>query len=430
MHRRMMRSLVTALLLALIVVGCVTEDLAGPDDPTDPGEDLDAADISPTPDPPDPADAVTLFATPALARGCVATAALGGHPAWLFFTRPDAPCAGAAGSGKDRNAVRELTRLIASVPPGGRIDGHIFSITVDSVAKALYDAQVHGVDVRISTDGAVGHSKDYSKTGYLDRLDHIVYCHGADNRSCIGTADKAISHTKLFVFSRATAPDGTASDDVSWFGSANETYASGEKLYNNTVTIYGDAKLYAGFRDYLDDLYHQRRAADYYEPSTGRGHILAASADVYISPELETDLVTHRLDDVKPTSSCRVRVLQHELLDSRLPVVDRLVDMKRGGCKVWVATAKVGSEALARLHAAGIPVHHKPIHDKSFLIYGDFGGSYQYRVYSGSENLSSSAAHRYDEIFVKLAAETGDTHPIYDAFKAHFDDAYGDGTSL
>lgn len=426
MLRSVPRTLIACSFLALVVAGCATDELAGSDDAADPVEDLDAADMSEVPDPPEPPAPLTAAA---LARGCVATATLGGHPVWLHFTRPDDPCVGAPGSGKDRNAVRELTRLIASVPAGGRIDGHIFSISVDSVAKALLDAQHRGVAVWLSTDGRVGRTKDYSKT-YLDQLVHRVYCHGSGNGACIATADGAISHTKLFVFSRATAPDGTASSDVVWFGSANETYASGEKLYNNTVTVYGDQGLYAGLRGYLDDLYHQRRTADYYRPSSGRGHILARAADVYASPELDSDSVTHRLDDVKPTSSCRVRVLQHELLDSRLAVVDRLVAMKRGGCKVWIAAAKVAPEAKSRLHAAGIPIRTKPIHDKAFLVYGKYGDHDEYRVYTGSQNLSGSAAHRYDEIFVKLAAETGAAHPVYDAFLAHFDDAYHDGRPL
>jgi phosphatidylserine/phosphatidylglycerophosphate/cardiolipin synthase-like enzyme len=125
-----------------------------------------------------------------------------------------------------------------------------------------------------------------------------------------------------------------------------------------------------------------------------------------------------------------VRVLQAELLDSRLAVVDRLVAMRRGGCKVWVATHRVEPEALARLQAVDIPVHLKPIHDKSFLVYGKVGGEYQYRVYTGSQNMSYSAAHRFDEIFVKLAAETGDVHPVYDAYMIHFSDAYDDGEAL
>jgi hypothetical protein len=71
-----------------------------------------------------------------------------------------------------------------------------------------------------------------------------------------------------------------------------------------------------------------------------------------------------------------------------------------------------------------------PIHDKVFIVYGKYGVGYQYRVYTGSHNLSGSSAHKYDEIFVKLAPELGITHPVYDEFVTHFSDAYDVGTPL
>jgi phosphatidylserine/phosphatidylglycerophosphate/cardiolipin synthase-like enzyme len=433
----MIRALAAALLISFGAVACAelppqpggsADDLggAGGGDSIDATEDVD--DASELPDPPESLAAVEALATPV--PGCVAHAALAGYSTWFYFTRPDRPCRGTAGSGVDMNAVAELTRLIGSVPTGGRIDGHIYSITVDAVAKALLDAQACGVDVRMSMDGDVASSTDTAKTSYLDKLANKVYCTHSNNRSCISTADGAISHTKLFTFSTATAPDGVVSNNVVWFGSANQTYASGARLYNNTVTVYGEASLYTQLRAYLGDLYAQRRLADYYDPDSGRGHLLAAAADVYASPEAQTDLVVNRLDDIIPDGNCRIRVMQASVRDSRLDVVARLAKLKQGGCQIWVVSNNVEPAALAALHAARIPVHHMPIHDKAFIVYGKLGATYQYRVYSGSHNLSGGSAHRYDEIFVKLAPETGAAHPIYDAYYTHFNDAYNAGPAL
>ncbi|CAN5824429.1 hypothetical protein BH11MYX3_BH11MYX3_22180 [soil metagenome] len=416
-----------AIATALVVLfgACAAEPTIPAGD--DVGPDDEEPDIA------DPADELPMPDRPGqvqLIAGCTAQATIGGHPAWLFFTRPDRPCTGTAGSGLDAHALVELTRLISSVPAGGRIDGHIFSITVDGVAKALLDAQTRGVDVRISADGAVATSTDTAKTQYLDQLTRKVYCVSANNTACISTTDGAISHTKLFVFSTATAPDGAVSDNVVWFGSANQTYASGERLYNNTVTLYGDTVLFGKLRAYLDDLYSRRRTADYYDSASGRGYLLADSADVYVSPEVETDLVINRLNDVTPDATCEVRVIQASVRDSRIDVVNLLVTMKRGGCKVSVVADTVEPAALAALKGASIVVRHMPIHDKSFIIHGNYGGTPTFRVYSGSHNLSGGSAHRFDEIFVKLAPETGATHPLYDAYVAHFTDAFSAGTPL
>jgi hypothetical protein len=156
----------------------------------------------------------------------------------------------------------------------------------------------------------------------------------------------------------------------------------------------------------------------------------SGEADVYASPEAQTDLVVNRLNDITPDDSCRVRVMQASIRDSRLAVVDQLVKMKNGSCHIWVVSDTVEPDALAALKAAGIPVHHMPIHDKSFIVFGKFGATSEYRIYSGSQNLSGSSAHRFDEIFVKLAPETGATHPIYDAYFTHFNDAYNTGAAL
>ncbi len=389
-------------------------DGESPTDPTDPTDD-------PTDPPPPP-----LTIEP----GCTAKATLGGVPAWIHFTRPHKPCSGVAGSGSDRHVLNELTRLIASVPAGGRIDAHIFSISVDGVAKALLDAQTRGVAVWLSTDKQVASSTDTSKTLYLDKLTNKVYCNASNNTACIGTADGAISHTKLFVFSAATAPDGTKGTNVVWLGSANQTYASGANLTNNTVTIYGDATLYTKLRAYLDDLYKQRRNGNYYDAASGRGYLLATAANVYVSPDLETDLIINRINDMTPDSTCQVRVMHASVRDSRIKLVERLVAMKKAGCKVYVLSDTVEPDALKALKAASIPVRHHGIHDKAIFIYGKYGTANAYRVYTGSHNLSISANTKFDEIFVKLAPESGTAHPVYDAYLTHFNDVWAVATAL
>ncbi|HEU5056053.1 MAG TPA: hypothetical protein VFU21_05995 [Kofleriaceae bacterium] len=403
------------------------------DGDVDPAELGDLAELSATPDEYDPFlepdEATALLRAPdaMLREGCIARSRFEGATAWFFFVRPDAPCRG-EGAGKDRNAMAELIRIIRSVPAGGRIDGHIFNISIDQVARELNQARKRGVDVYISTDGQIADSQDVAKVVYLDWLKHKTYCDG-DNRACIATIPRGISHTKLFVFSRATQPDGTVSDNVVWFGSANQTFTSGTNMFNDTVTLYGAEGLYRDLKHYLQDLFEQKKTDDYYKWDVGRGYIRRDVANVYISPESETDLIVHRLDDLTPTSGCEVRVMQSMIKDNRLSVVDRLVQMKKGGCDVRVVSNHPEPEAVARLKAAGIPVRHNNVHNKVFIIRGKYNGTTKYRVYTGSHNVAFGA-RLFDEIFVKLAPETGSEHPVYDAYVQHFSDAYEDGEPL
>lgn len=423
----MIRTLATALLVSLGVAACASapSDVGATPEYTLDDEDDDVAN-SELHAPPESLAPVAALATPV--PGCVARGSLAGHPTWLFFTRSDGPCRD-DGTGADMNAMDELTRLIGSVPAGGRIDGHIYGIDLVSVAQALLDAQTRGVDVRISADGRVESSP--IANAYLDQLATMVYCNHPNkpnNKSCISTADEAIAHTKLFVFSTAAAPDGAVSNNVVWFGSANQSHAGTHK-YQNTVTVYGAAGLYTQLRAYLGDLRAQERQADYFDPPSGRGHLLSDAADVYASPEAQTDLVVNRLDDITPNANCRIHVMQSKVNDTRLEVISQLVKMKQDGCQVWVVADCVQPGALEALHAAGIPVRHNKVHDKSFLVYAKYGSEYQYRIYSGSHNLGGPANRKNDEIFVKLAPETGPTHPLYDAYLTHFRDAYIAGTA-
>jgi hypothetical protein len=95
-----------------------------------------------------------------------------------------------------------------------------------------------------------------------------------------------------------------------------------------------------------------------------------------------------------------------------------------------VVASTIEPDARAALRAAGIPMRKHHIHDKAFVIRGRYGTSERFRVYTGSHNLSISANRTYDEIFAKLAGETAASHPVYDAYFTHFNDAYNAGSSL
>ena len=87
------------------------------------------------------------------------------------------------------------------------------------------------------------------------------------------------------------------------------------------------------------------------------------------------------------------------------------------------------SSVYTDLLGAGVSIRRSTaVHDKYFAVYGKFGRRYQYRVYTGSQNWSASALTSNDEIFVKLAPESRSSHPLYDAFKGHFEDAWTAGS--
>jgi phosphatidylserine/phosphatidylglycerophosphate/cardiolipin synthase-like enzyme len=414
-----------------------TSACMSPNEPTDPNDDV-----------------LTEAAT---ASPCVVDTLMGGARTFIHFTRPSNPCKPTAKGfaeaplsppnvARDFNIVAELKRLIDSVPAGGVIKGHIYQIDMEAIAAALVKAQVRGVSVWISTDPQVATSTDPSRTTYLAQLNHVVYCTAANGIPCIGTSTSAsaASHVKLFTFTQGTSatgipsPTGTFYDHVAWFGSANPTYGSGSNMFNNSVTIYGWKGLYDDLAGYLDDLYHQVQDGQYYDFASGRGYFPHHPATFYASPSPAVDLVLSQLNALTPDSACVIRLMQTFINDSRMDVVNRIVDLANKGCTVYVATDQIQARAFAALHGAAlhgahIQIRKQRIHDKVIMVHGNYSGTYQYRVYTGSHNLGSTANDTNDELFVRLDPEpAGDAslRPVYNAYYRHFYDAFDTGCPL
>lgn len=368
------------------------------------------------------------------------TAQIGGQQVWAHFTNP--PVHG----GRDDTIHDEVVRLIDAAPAGSTIRGTIYSLTVQPVARALVAAEQRGVTVLILADGDNLTSTSPAVT-ILKQLHSVRFCsydpaaYGDPRKSgggCISTSDDGDLHVKMFTFSQTTDPAGASRADVSWFGSANMTYASGSDQFNNAVTVYGDADLTSGFNHYFTDLWDRRHRPgdDYYDAATRRGYFTAPAASVYASPEGagQTDTVAARLDDLTPDSRCQIRIGMSFVTSARPELLRFVTGARAQGCRVWMVvgsskgTIRMPRDVYTSLTKAGVNLRRASgVHDKFFAVQGKFGPNYQHRVYTGSQNWSGSALHSNDEIFAKLAPETPAAHPLYDGYVQHFGDAWAIG---
>ncbi len=347
--------------------------------------------------------------------------------------------------------LAKAIRLINGAPAASTIRMSIYSIDRAEVRDAILRAHNRGVKVYIvhsgdkrSTSGTTLNTQQKMAKQLNDRLGgRFRFCdHGSaftgdqdrDKNGCISTATSGLMHAKYMLFSKTKGEAGTYRTNVVWFGSGNFTSHSGVNMYNNAVTVYGDSTLYNGFiTDVWSPMWNESSYSnnDYYYVGGNRGYFgsTASNSQVYVSPEQTTDLVKNRLDYVNANSDCRIRVMHNGINDTRLAVVDKLVSLKHGGCKVWVVANSVGTAAKAKFKSAGIPVHGpKAVHDKAIIIKSRFDGSAGLRtiVLTGSHNLSKSALRYNDELLVKLT----DNATMYDAFVGHFNHAYNSSTTM
>jgi len=355
-----------------------------------------------------------------------ASTTIGGYPVWVHFTNPPAH------GGDDRTILNEAIRLINDTPSGGKIRAAIHSLTANGVYTALINAKNRGVTVQVVEDGSDEFEEDTSPRQLHSALgSNHVFCgdrKAGGNYGCITTDSSGIMHTKLYTFSQTKDPNGVLRSNVVWFGSANMTYATGSQTFNNTVTIYGDAEQFNQFNTYFNQLFAQKHYSsnNFYDASVPRGY-WTGTARVYASPDQDGDLVYNRLNDIVANADCRVRVAQASIHDSRPELVDLLVRLENGGCKVWVVANKVESTSLGKFKSAGISVRKHDVHDKFILVYSRFADSTDNRslVFTGSHNWTYSANYRNDEIFVRLESEA-----LYSAYYDHFNDAYNNGPAM
>lgn len=365
-----------------------------------------------------------------------ASGTLAGIPVWAHFSNPP------AFAGRDYTIIDELKRLINAVPAGGTIRGAIHSLSIDGVADALLAAQnVRGVTVQLVLDGKNAPSTDPAVNTIRQIAAHKFCTNSNGGDGCISTGATGNMHTKMFTFSQTRDPSGVLRSNVTWFGSSNLTYASGPDAFNNTITVYGDTGLYNGLNTNFADMYARRHYSgnDYYDSASGRGYYMSSAADAYASPEGigQTDTIVTRLNDVTPDTSCRLRIGMSFVTTGRPDLLAQVKRMKAGGCAVWMVVGGDATDGISmpqsvynELLDAGVAIRRRDkVHDKFFLVYGKYGTSYAYRVYSGSQNWSQDALNENEEIFVKMAPETGTVHPLYDGFYNHFNDAYNGGVT-
>ena len=340
-----------------------------------------------------------------------------------------------AGATQDLSILNHLIYLIDNAPTGAIIRTAIHNISANIVQAALQRAKDRGVTVYVVLSGNhhPGDPEDDDDAAPEDLQRYLDGGSGARFRwcvnggtytglgwdGCIARASSAIMHSKLVLISRTKDATGVVRDNVTWFGSANMTYATGSNTYNNTVTVYGDKTLYDNFvGEYWTKLWNKTSFAgnDYYDSATGRGYFggSVANLQVYASPEQQTDLVYNRLTYIDPDTSCAIRVAENMFNDTRSNVADLLVAKKRQGCWVSVAVGSIGSRSLSILRGAGISVKRINTHDKFILVKGKYAGSTVTRriVFTGSHNLSESANYLNDELFVKLEDDS-----IYAGFR-------------
>lgn len=433
----MMTSAIRVAVLASLLVGCATSGELGDDD--EGGDTLAAA-----PDdrgaPADDADAV-------FEAGTIKPIQLE-----AFFAVPLANGTG------DATLEDKIVELIGQAPKGSHIRVALYHFTHTRPARALVDASKRGVLVDVILDrqaNEVGAGETLAPAepvepgvvpddgddgdDEVDSLEEaaagddltsaaasglnsaveilrtglpsgsLIFCTRGDG-SCQGNH---INHNKMFLFSSLSTGDKT----VVVQSSANLTTF---KLHNNLVISRNDKALYDGYVQTWNALKARKQNLDFYRSVSG-AHTIA-----YFYPRAEGDTILSVLNNVKCTSSSKIRVAMAFFTDGRTAIADKLVSLKKAGCDVRVVMRKAGENSSAniikKLKAGKVVVGLYPdakgsnIHSKYLLIdskYDTKGKGFVPRklVWTGSHNYTGGALRNNDETLIRV-----DNAAIFDAF--------------
>jgi phosphatidylserine/phosphatidylglycerophosphate/cardiolipin synthase-like enzyme len=338
----------------------------------------------------------------------------------------------------DDSIHNHIARLINDTPSGEQIRVTLTSMTVNLIRDALVNAKNRGVTVYVVGNGEGNTPSD----GTENDMEYVArnlgstfrWCNASDSASpCVSTNVNGIMHMKLYLFTKTKDSSGVLRSWVSVFGSSNPTGAGGSTMWNNMVTTYNAQGLYDLLHlRIFSPLWSQTHYAnnDWYDSASGRGYGVDAASDatIYASVDQDTDLWFNRLDGVDAGTDCEIRVAMLMFYDERIAVANKLRDLKRAGCQVYVVADSMEPSAISSLKSAAIAPRKNNTHDKFIIINARYGGSAGRRqiVFTGSHNLTYSAKWQNDELIVKVA----DNAPMYDAFKLHFDRMWNSYTGL
>lgn len=323
-------------------------------------------------------------------------------------------------SGGTAQAIdQQILKLISGTAASSQIHISMYNFDNLVLAQELLRAQARGVAVQLVLDGKSkknaaipGHPVQVLNDGLrCGDKPCITFCKSLVGSSCRGLV---INHNKFYLISQLQ--DGRR--DVVLQTSMNAN-GSQTHMYNDSLTVYDDERLYVGYLDYWRSLQKDKFHFSKPDPFEGQEKIRA-----YLFPRLiGKDPVLNLLKKV----SCKlpgstIRVAQSRFDNSRSKVAKQLALLRSQGCDVKVIArseqsvnspgSKVRSYLGPDLFVLAYQgdddtdqaVSQNSIHSKILLINASFDGSQEKLpvVLMGSHNLNLTSLKTNDEVLLRI----------------------------
>ena len=302
----------------------------------------------------------------------------------------------------------KLVQLINQAAFGSDIHIAIYLITRMEVPlaleRAIRERQVN-VFVIVEDGWPTVTTKQKEIVAYLDGLAsgsgetqiEVIRC----NRGCNGSV---INHNKFFLFSEAGDWKHIVVQSA-----ANLNDATG-RLFENSVVIRGDRKVYEGYLEYWNDMAELKKDRDYFHSVEGEGFPAEGTVKVHFFPQEAGDQLLDILSNVECGIISTTVKATASNWDTDRGIVSSLKELGRKGCEVSaiVPDNKLKTACDVRIQmypevevftAAKLP------HSKYIIIEGAYKGGARSFVVAGSQNFSIPSLRSTDDTLLEIIDE-------------------------
>lgn len=345
----------------------------------------------------------------------------------------------------------QLARLIKDVPGGGTIELAIHQFDVQDaivetqIVRELVDRAHHGVRVRVLMDGGNLTSKNGQPSlalrmlhgGFQGTSSWVATCRDRMPDTVRGCIASKLNHNKFALFSTVRTGGGQRYSNVVFQSSSNIADFYTTSSWNDAFTV-SDAKLYAGYRAYFNDLVAARDHdtlepyGEYWPtPYTREVDGTSAKYHAFMYPRAGADdPIVHELDGVSchrpPTGppgggGALINLAMMSFTKARQALADKLAQKAADGCAVTIlyypgannndkfAEPAWDPAIVKQLSNAGailFPCRSKKnepqivLHTKIMTIEGYIDGTRTLETYTGSANFTNLT--RSDDAWLRI----------------------------
>ncbi|WP_369373103.1 phospholipase D-like domain-containing protein [Streptomyces sp. cg36] len=339
------------------------------------------------------------------------------------------------GDGTAQQAIRSQVRsVVANADSGTSLRLAMYHLWDETVADELAAAKTQrGIGVKVVLDAS---TRDFPAAYDILRSalgtdttksSYVKLC--ATGSSCLGPAGTGINHNKFLL---AGSVGGGTQKNVVVQLTSNLTPSNYARYWNSSITVAGNAELYAGYLAYFDKLPAQNRGAWSYTYGN------AGDYKYYFFPRAGTDATTDTVVNALDNITCRwtdaagahrTSVHAAMLKISRQAVADKLRALAGAGCLVDLVYSETDTGTWNALHGvsgitnrcyqhdddadSGTP--NRIVHSKNVMVDGMYADTVQKVMWTGSHNWSGPALRDNDEAMLRIT-----TPSVYSAFEANF----------